>query len=215
AWEPGYAWQGWHEPPRAGLTDGVAVMANQRGPSAPLGVEFAPPHRADRITALLAGRRQWSADGMPAIHMDTHLASAAPVLDLLATLPGDGDGDGDGDGPGEPLSAPAAALRDRLLRWDRRMDADSADAAAFAAVRRGARAARRGPRRAPRGRAGRPGGPAGGGSPRGPPRRRPPAPRDRRRPRPRRSTPRGSRWAGRAGRASRRRSAGIPMSLRQ
>src|SRR5690606_23488652 len=51
AWEPGYAWQGWHEPPRAGLTDGVAVMANQRGPSAPLGVEFAPPHRADRITA--------------------------------------------------------------------------------------------------------------------------------------------------------------------
>ncbi|MFC8989695.1 penicillin acylase family protein [Streptomyces sp. NPDC057115] len=135
AWEPGYAWQGWHEPPRAGLTDGVAVMANQRGPSAPLGVEFAPPHRADRITALLAGRRQWSADGMPAIHMDTHLASAAPVLDLLATLPGDGDGDGDGDGPGEPLSAPAAALRDRLLRWDRRMDADSADAAAFAAVR--------------------------------------------------------------------------------
>ncbi|NEA86970.1 penicillin acylase family protein, partial [Streptomyces sp. SID14436] len=31
AWEPGYAWQGWHEPPRAGLTDGVAVMANQRG----------------------------------------------------------------------------------------------------------------------------------------------------------------------------------------
>src|SRR5690606_5190937 len=95
----------------------------------------APPHRADRITALLAGRRQWSADGMPAIHMDTHLASAAPVLDLLATLPGDGDGGGDGDGPGEPLSAPAAALRDRLLRWDRRMDADSADAAAFAAVR--------------------------------------------------------------------------------
>ncbi|WP_437028397.1 penicillin acylase family protein [Streptomyces sp. enrichment culture] len=129
AWEPGHAWEGWHEPPRAPLTDGVAVMANQRGPSAPLGVEFAPPHRADRIAALLAGRRQWSADGMPAIHMDTHLASAAPVLDLLAALPGDGDGSG------EPLGAPAAALRDRLLRWDRRMDAGSADAAAFAAVR--------------------------------------------------------------------------------
>lgn len=32
-------------------------------------------------------------------------------------------------------ATPAAALRDRLLRWDRRMAADSADAGAFAAVR--------------------------------------------------------------------------------
>ncbi|GAA0662660.1 hypothetical protein GCM10009535_47850 [Streptomyces thermocarboxydovorans] len=40
----------------AGLTGGVAVMANQRGPAEPLGVEFAPPHRAERIAALLAGR---------------------------------------------------------------------------------------------------------------------------------------------------------------
>lgn len=65
-------------PPRAGLTDGVAVMANQRGPATPLGVEFAPPHRADRITALLAGKEHWSAADMPAIHTDTHLGSAAP-----------------------------------------------------------------------------------------------------------------------------------------
>ncbi|MEY7980376.1 penicillin acylase family protein, partial [Streptomyces pilosus] len=37
---------------------------------------------------------------------------------------------------GSPVvSGPAATLRDRLLRWDRHMDADSADAAAFAAVR--------------------------------------------------------------------------------
>ncbi|MGW5766980.1 penicillin acylase family protein, partial [Streptomyces tendae] len=34
-----------------------------------------------------------------------------------------------------PLTPKAAALRDRLLAWDRRMDADSADAAAYAAVR--------------------------------------------------------------------------------
>jgi penicillin amidase len=96
-------------------------MANQRGPSAPLGVEFAPPHRADRIAALLDGGERWSAADMPAIHTDTHLASAAALLDRLAALDG--------------LSAPAAGLRDRLLRWDRRMDADSADAALFAAVR--------------------------------------------------------------------------------
>ncbi|MFE7233004.1 penicillin acylase family protein [Streptomyces sp. NPDC002405] len=121
AWEPGHDWRGWHEPPRAGLTDGVAVMANQRGPAAPLGVEFAPPHRADRIRALLDERRQWSAADVSVLHTDTQLASAAPLLEHLATLDGLSDG--------------AAALRDRLLRWDRRMDADSADAALFATVR--------------------------------------------------------------------------------
>ncbi|WP_431995141.1 penicillin acylase family protein [Streptomyces griseoflavus] len=123
AWEPEYAWQGWHELPRDGLTDGVAVMANQRGPAAPLGVEFAPPHRAERITTLLGRQSRWSAADMAAIHTDTHLASAAPLLDHLAAL-------GAGD-----LTGSAAALRDRLLRWDRHMDAGSADAAAFAAVR--------------------------------------------------------------------------------
>ncbi|MFH8802747.1 penicillin acylase family protein [Streptomyces sp. NPDC017936] len=121
AWEPGHEWTGWHEMPRAGLTDGIAVMANQRGPAAPLGVEFAPPHRADRIRELLDGRRTWSADDMAAIHTDTHLASAAPLLDHLAAL--------------DDLTGPAAGLRDRLLRWDRRMDADSEDAARFAALR--------------------------------------------------------------------------------
>jgi penicillin amidase len=123
AWEPGHEWRGWHDMPRAGLTDGVAVMANQRGPAAPLGVEFAPPHRADRIAALLAERDRWSAAAMPAIHMDTYLASAAPLLDHLAGL------------AASDLTPEAAALRERLLRWDRRMDADSAGAAEFAAVR--------------------------------------------------------------------------------
>ncbi|MFJ3620894.1 penicillin acylase family protein [Streptomyces iakyrus] len=121
AWEPGHEWRGWHATPRAGLTDGVAVMANQRGPAAPLGVEFAPPHRADRIAALLAGKERWSAAGMPAIHTDTLLASATPLLDRLAAL--------------DDLTPEAAALRDRLLGWDRRMDAGSADAALYAAVR--------------------------------------------------------------------------------
>ncbi|SMQ17410.1 penicillin amidase [Streptomyces sp. Ag82_O1-12] len=121
AWEPGHAWQGWHVPPRAGLTDGVAVMANQRGPAEPLGVEFAPPHRADRIAALLAGKERWSAADMPALHTDTHLASASPLLDHLDAL--------------DDLTPEAAALRDRLRGWDRRMDAGSADAALYAAVR--------------------------------------------------------------------------------
>ncbi|MEU3755949.1 penicillin acylase family protein [Streptomyces olivoreticuli] len=121
AWEPEHAWRGWHAPmPRADV-DGTAVMANQRGLAAPLGVEFAPPHRADRIRHLLDASRQWSAGDMAAVHTDTHLASAGPLLDLLAGL--------DGLGPG------AARLRDRLLRWDRRMDADSTDATVYAALR--------------------------------------------------------------------------------
>ena len=227
AWEPGYEWRGWHEPPRAGLADGVAVMANQRGPASPLGVEFAPPHRADRITELLSRRHRWSAADMPAIHMDTHLASATPLLTHLTTLgvpgsaaptavpdatrPADPAAAVGGAGPSAPpvpegsplagptadpdvpapngpgaardavaepaaavggadssdpaggrapgvvpegsssagstaegvvaaasgsaLSEPAAALRERLAGWDRRMDAGSADAALFAAVR--------------------------------------------------------------------------------
>ncbi|MEU6471739.1 penicillin acylase family protein [Streptomyces massasporeus] len=121
AWEPGHEWHGWHVPPRAGLTDGVAVMANQRGPAEPLGVEFAPPHRADRIAALLAGKERWSAADMPALHTDTHLASASALLDHLDAL--------------DDLTPEAAALRDRLHGWDRRMDAGSADAALYAAVR--------------------------------------------------------------------------------
>ncbi len=123
AWEPGHEWRGWHEPPRAGLDEGVAVMANQRGPAAALGVEFAPPHRARRIAALLARRGRWSAADMAAIHTDTHLAAAAPLLDHLAAL----------NAP--DLTGPASALRARLLAWDRHMDAGSADAAAFAALR--------------------------------------------------------------------------------
>ncbi|MFE1584549.1 penicillin acylase family protein [Streptomyces sp. NPDC058737] len=178
AWEPGHEWTGWHTPPRAGLTDGVAVMANQRGPSSPLGVEFAPPHRADRIAALLAGKERWSASDMPTIHTDTHLASATPLLNHLSALtapttattsatpatlttPATPTTPTTPTTPATPatpttpttsatpttpttpalpatptpLTPEAAALGARLLAWDRRMDADSTDAAAYAALR--------------------------------------------------------------------------------
>ncbi|MGW1287994.1 penicillin acylase family protein [Streptomyces sp. NPDC002586] len=121
AWQPGHEWHGWHKTPYAPVSDDIAVMANQRGLATPLGVEFAPPHRADRIRTLLDARRTWTADAIPAIHTDTHLASAAPLLDHLAALDG--------------LTPAAARLRDRLLAWNRRMDAGSTDAAAYAAVR--------------------------------------------------------------------------------
>ncbi|MFI7608358.1 penicillin acylase family protein [Micromonospora sp. NPDC049366] len=121
AWAPEHAWRGWHAPMPRAEVDGRAVMANERGPAAPLGVEFAPPYRADRIGHLLDAEPTWTADRMPAVHTDTHLGSAAPLLARLAGLTG--------------LDPTAGALRDRLLRWDRRMAADSTDAAAFALVR--------------------------------------------------------------------------------
>ncbi|MFD9123847.1 penicillin acylase family protein, partial [Kitasatospora sp. NPDC059571] len=120
AWEPGHAWHGRAVMPRAEV-HGTAVMANQRGLAAPLGVEFAPPHRADRIAALLAAPTPWTAAALADIHTDTLLASAAPLLDLLAAADG--------------LTPAAGRLRDRLLDWDRRMAADSVDAARFAALR--------------------------------------------------------------------------------
>ncbi|MGQ4382265.1 penicillin acylase family protein [Streptomyces sp. SAS_270] len=123
AWEPGHEWQGWHEMPYGTVDDGIAVMANQRGPATPLGVEFAPPHRATRIRHLLSDRVEWSASDMPAVHTDTHLASAAALLDHLAAL------------PDERLSPAAAELTAQLLCWDRHMEASSTGAAAFAAVR--------------------------------------------------------------------------------
>ncbi|MBD0745284.1 GNAT family N-acetyltransferase [Streptomyces sp. CBMA152] len=120
AWEPGHEWTGWAEMPRAEVS-GTAVMANQRGLAEPLGVEFAPPYRADRIRQLLSTQTAWTPAGMARIHTDTHLQSAAPLLSLLCSLTG--------------LSPAAEGLRNRLMAWDRRMEADSSDAMAYATVR--------------------------------------------------------------------------------
>ncbi|MFG3343152.1 GNAT family N-acetyltransferase [Glycomyces sp. NPDC048151] len=119
AWEAQYAWRGW-KPMASKEVHGIAAMANDRGISGELGVEFCAPHRAERITALLGGRDDWTAADMARIHADTFLPTAAPLLALVSKL---------------DLSGDAARLRDRLLAWDCRMDAQSTDAAAFAAFR--------------------------------------------------------------------------------
>ncbi|MEV3991618.1 penicillin acylase family protein [Streptomyces sp. NPDC049837] len=122
AWEPGHEWHGGaHDPMPREPVDGVAVMANARGLATPLGVEFAAPHRAQRIARLLDASKSWTAPEMAAVHTDTHLASARPLLSLLAALP--------------DLGLEAREVRDRLLCWNRRMAAGSTDAALFAAVR--------------------------------------------------------------------------------
>ncbi|MEU5339664.1 penicillin acylase family protein [Streptomyces sp. NPDC020766] len=116
----GREWQGRHDTPRAEV-EGIAVMANERGLAAPLGTEFAPPYRADRIDGLLRASRQWAPHDMVAIHMDTQLTAAAPLLERVARL--------DGLGP------EAEALRARLLAWNRHMDADSTAAGDYARLR--------------------------------------------------------------------------------
>ncbi|MER7467711.1 penicillin acylase family protein [Streptomyces sp. NPDC097981] len=120
AWDPQYVWQGWAETP-AEPVQGFAVMANARGIASPLGVEFAPAHRAERIRELLSGSADWSPKAMADVHRDTYLASAAPLLALLPGLDG--------------LSPAARALRARLLAWDRHMAAESTDATVFSAFR--------------------------------------------------------------------------------
>ncbi|MYT34775.1 GNAT family N-acetyltransferase [Streptomyces sp. SID8356] len=134
AHDPAYAWREGAEPmPRTEVdaATGTAVMANERGLAAPLGIEFAPPHRADRIRELLgappgAGAREvtgppWSAADMAVVHTDTRLASSRQLLSLLAWAP--------------DLGPDAERLRDRLLRWDRHMDADSTDATLYSRLR--------------------------------------------------------------------------------
>lgn len=110
-----FEWRGWKSMPRA-TVDGIAVMANERGLAASLGHDFAPPHRALRISELLARHDRWDSSGMASIHTDTYAGSAGVLLDLV--------------GKADPCAA-----RDVLLAWDRRMDASSNDAATFARFR--------------------------------------------------------------------------------
>lgn len=117
-WDPRHHWRGDYLPMVDDKVDGVAVCANDRRPDvAAHGVDFAPPHRARRIRALLA-------DGVEAstVHTDARLP-ATPTYRLLRRLDAVG------------LGAPARALCDRLLAWNREMVADSPDAGAYAAWR--------------------------------------------------------------------------------
>ncbi len=117
-----HQWQGWHDPMPRATVDDVAVMANSREIAEPLGVDFAAPHRFRRIRELLTERDDWTVGEMPLIHTDTLLGSAASLLDLLIDL--------------KDLSPEATTLRSQLLDWDRRMDATSALASSYAAVRK-------------------------------------------------------------------------------
>lgn len=125
AWDERHIWRGWVDDlPRTDVADdGALVTANERrGPeSTPIGHEFAPPHRADRLRELLGDRTQLRVSDAAALHLDTQLAQATPLRALFDSL--------------ESLGAEAGVLRKSIAEWDGRMEADSAGAAAFAAVR--------------------------------------------------------------------------------
>ncbi|MDW3847572.1 penicillin acylase family protein [Micromonospora sp. BRA006-A] len=118
AWETAYRWRGDYLPLVDEGVDGVAVCANDRRDDvAAHGADFAPPHRARRIRALLADGTEPST-----VHTDDRLP-AGPLYRLLDRLD-----------PGR-LDEPARALLLRLRGWDRAMAVGSAEAGAYAAWR--------------------------------------------------------------------------------
>lgn len=141
AWSAEHQWTGRVELPSREV-DGIAVSANDRaaagcgtGAGNAVGMEFAPAHRARRITELLDVPGPLGAEDMQAIHSDTLLGSLPRFRVLLESLQAP-DADGPASAGTSPqLSAGAARLRARILDWDGRMDADSIGAGSFAAWR--------------------------------------------------------------------------------
>ncbi len=120
--DPTTTWTGWVDLPREVVDpDAVVVSANQRrGPGwERIGHEFAPPVRAERIAALLAGHRALTVEDAARIHGDTAAPTARALVDraLAADVP------------------EAADLVERLRTWDETMDADSKGAAVLGALR--------------------------------------------------------------------------------
>jgi penicillin amidase len=124
ATDPDSGWTGWVDPlPSTDVpADAQVVTANERrGPeSTPIGTTFAPPHRARRLHDLMTGRAGLTAGDLATYHGD----ALAPALDPVLALLGRTD-------PGPE----AREVREAIRGWDRRMEADSSGAAAFAAWR--------------------------------------------------------------------------------
>ncbi|MFF2841524.1 penicillin acylase family protein [Paenarthrobacter sp. NPDC057981] len=122
-----HAWDGHYAAlPRTEIQR-FAVSANDRaaGGGNTVAMEFAPAHRAVRIRHLLesAPAGTLTVDNMQAIHTDTLLGPWPVFRRILGSIH-----------PGA-LSPKATDVRSQLLAWDGRMDADSQQAALFAAWR--------------------------------------------------------------------------------
>jgi penicillin amidase len=126
-WDPTHVWTGWLDdlPHRRVPADGHVVTANQRmGEDYDrIGVEFAPPGRADRITSLLEGRDDLDLAAFAGIHGDTLAGQPLALAGALEKLDPQG------------LSARGRGVREDVLAWDQHFDAGSTGAGLFAAVR--------------------------------------------------------------------------------
>ena len=120
---PRHAWRGWIDLPGRDVgPEEHLVTANHRMTGFDdVGVEFAPPARAERIDALLSARDDLTAADCEAIHGDVLAGQPARLHEVLQSLQG--------------LDGAAEALRRRLVAWDQCFVVDSADAAAYVAVR--------------------------------------------------------------------------------
>ncbi len=121
------AWTGWQVPFRreVGSDEHVVVANHRQGEhSRRVSGEFAPAHRALRLQQLLAGRDGLTVEDGAALHADTLLLPAGAWQRRVAKLALDDD-----------VDPSVAVLRERVIAWDGRMDADSVDAGLFAAVR--------------------------------------------------------------------------------
>jgi penicillin amidase len=130
-WTGEHEWQGWiaHEdmPVVIDPPGGIIVTANNRvvADDHPdyLSTDCHPPYRAQRIAARIAELSPFGPGDAEAIHTDTLSANALLFRDRLAGLPA----------PAEPA---AAALRQRLLDWDGRMQAGATEPTDYVALRR-------------------------------------------------------------------------------
>lgn len=130
-WTEAGRWQGYlaHEemPQAIDPPGGVIVTANNRvvadDPDIYLCTDCHPPYRARRIAELIAARPRFAVEDAALVHADRLSPNALLFRDRLATLP-------------PPADPRAAALRQAILAWDGRMEADSVAASAYVALRR-------------------------------------------------------------------------------
>jgi len=126
-WAPEHRWTGWVDdlPHRLVPPDGQVVTANQRmgDDFDRVGVEFAPPGRADRITGLLDGRDDLDLAAFEEIHGDVLAGQPNALAEAVAAVDPAALGDA------------ARGVRDEIVRWDQRFAAESEAAAAYVAVR--------------------------------------------------------------------------------
>ncbi|WP_208509996.1 penicillin acylase family protein [Variovorax paradoxus] len=127
-WLDRHAWKGWIDwermPRQIDPEAGLIVTANNRVVERHddyLCTDCHPPHRAQRIWQLLVAMESADVAGMEAVHRDTLSLPAREICARLAPL--------------TLADAPSRALRDRLVAWDARLEADSREADAYVSLR--------------------------------------------------------------------------------